>query len=773
MKSRDHRWKFVRCGGVEQVAIRDGADIAALQTLDPKLWVSLACSVQGQELDAKTLAWIDTDEDGRIRIPEILATIEWLQDALTSLDVLMKGGDELALRSINAETALGQGIITAAHRIVDEKDIAKDDACIKLADATEAEKTFSARPWNGDGVLVPSAAAQSPNGSRLEQLVQDIIATHGAETDRSGQLGIDTERVTAFFAEAKRLVDWHAKAEQDPQILILAESTESTFSLITELTPKVEDFFARCRLAAFDDRAIAVLNGTEAEYLALVGKELSLTSQDMAKLPLAKVGPGSRLPLVEGVNPAWADKVSALRDAMAALLGMKSSSLSETEWKTAQAKLAPFHAWYAEKPTTKVDSLGIPKLKEVLSNDSQQALLQLIDQDLAADGEYKQVAALLKLSHLQRDFVKLLNNFVNFSDFFQGNGAIFQAGRLYLDGRCCELCIHVADVGKHAAMAGLAKTYLAYCDCVRASGEKLSIVAAFTGGSADHLMVGRNGIFYDRQGRDFDATVTKIIENPISIRQAFFAPYKQFVRMVEEQMAKRASVTEPASGNKPKEAAQTTSAAEVPTEAEPKPLLGKKIDLGTLAALGVAVGGIATFFSSILALLFGLGPWMPLGILAAVLCISLPSMFIAWLKLRQRSLGPLLDANGWAINGLVRINVPLGSSLTSIAKVPPNAERSLRDPYQDRRSPWLMGLCLTLLVAALGLWYLGKVDRFLPKQLQRSTVLRTGAQGRADAPSLSSVQRESLCADTAGVVRMMNVSPTSVQRPTFITRRSS
>lgn len=773
MKNKSHRWKFVRCGGVDQVAIRDGADIAALKTLDPKLWVSLACSVQGQELDAKTLAWIDTDEDGRIRIPEILATIEWLTDALTSLDVLMKAGDELALSSINPQTELGQGILSAAHRILDEKGITKEGANIKLGDATEAEKTFSARPWNGDGVLVPSAAALSPNGSRLEQLVQDIIATHGAETDRSGQLGIDTERLTAFFAEAKLLVDWHVKAEQDPQILILAERTESVGALLTELAPKVEDFFARCRLAAFDDRAISVLNGTEAEYQALVGKELSLASQDMAKLPLAKIGAGNRLPFGEGVNPAWADKVRLLQEAVAALLETQSDSLTEAQWKSAQSKLAAYQAWYAEKPTTKVDSLGIPKLKEVLSNHSQQALLQLIDQDLAADGEYKQVAALLKLLHLQRDFVKLLNNFVNFSDFYQGNGAIFQAGRLYLDGRCCELCIHVADVGKHAALAGLAKTYLAYCDCVRASGEKLSIVAAFTGGDADHLMVGRNGIFYDRQGRDFDATVTKIIENPISIRQAFFAPYKQFVRMVEEQMAKRASVAEPESGSKSKEAAPASAAAEHPTEAEPKPLLGKKIDLGTLAALGVAVGGIATFFSSILALLFGLGPWMPLGILAAVLCISLPSMFIAWLKLRQRSLGPLLDANGWAINGLVRINVPLGASLTSVAKVPFHAERSLRDPYQDRRSPWLLGLSLALLVGAFGLWYLGKVDRFLPKQLQRSTVLRVGAQSRADAPPMSSVQRESLCADAAGVIRTTAVSPTSVQRPPSNRRRSS
>lgn len=723
MPSRHHRWKFVRCGGVDQVAIRDGADIAALNTLDQKLWVSLACPVQGQELDAKTLAWIDSDNDGRIRIPEILATIDWLQEALGNLDVLMKRGEALPLRSINPKSELGKGLLSAANRILEEKTSGKGGSTIQLSEVTEAEKAFSARPWNGDGVLIPRTAGQSGDGTRLEALVEQIIATHGSVTDRSGQPGIDAARLDAFFAEAKQLVEWQRRAERDPSILIAGERTESIAALLTELGPKVDDFFARCRLAAFDERAVAALNGTDAEYQALGGKALSLSSQDMAKLPLAKVSAVSRLPLREGINPAWADNVRALGDAMAVLTGSHVDSLSETEWQSAQTKLAPYRAWCAEKPATKVASIGTPTLAEVLSDRSQEALAEMIKQDLAAEAEYGQIASLLKLLHLQRDFVKLLNNFVSFSDFYDRSGAMFQAGRLYLDGRCCELCIHVSDAGKHAALAGLAKMYLAYCDCVRASGEKLSIVAAFTGGSADHLMVGRNGVFYDRQGKDFDATVTKIVENPISVRQAFFAPYKQFARMVEEQVTKRAADAEADSSSKVKDAATKTAAADQMKDADPKAAEGKKLDIGTVAAIGVAVGGIATFLSSILALFFGLGPWMPLGILAVVMSISLPSMFIAWLKLRQRSLGPLLDANGWAINGLVRINVPLGASLTSVAQVPLGSERSLRDPYQERRSPWLMYVLLTLLVGSVGLWYLGKVDRFLPKHLQRSTVL--------------------------------------------------
>src|SRR5207253_4879546 len=99
-----------------------------------------------------------------------------------------------------------------------------------------------------------------------------------------------------------------------------------------------------------------------------------------------------------------------------------------------------------------------------------------------------------------------------------------------------------------------------------ATGEKRQIVAAFTGGDSDNLMVGRNGLFYDRQGRDWDATITKIIDNPISIRAAFWSPYKKFVRFIEEQVAKRAAAGEADSHAKVQGAA-TAIAASAPNPA--------------------------------------------------------------------------------------------------------------------------------------------------------------------------------------------------------------
>src|SRR5690606_27306754 len=103
-----------------------------------------------------------------------------------------------------------------------------------------------------------------------------------------------------------------------------------------------------------------------------------------------------------------------------------------------------------------------------------------------------------KLIRYHHHLFQLLNNFVSFRDFYTGRAkAVFQAGTLYLDGRSCDFCLRIDDVAQHSAMAALSGTYLAYCTCTRRGDDtqQMNIVAAFTNGDADNLMVGRNGIF--------------------------------------------------------------------------------------------------------------------------------------------------------------------------------------------------------------------------------------------------------------------------------------
>jgi hypothetical protein len=217
-------------------------------------------------------------------------------------------------------------------------------------------------------------------------------------------------------------------------------------------------------------------------------------------------------------------------------------------------------------------------------------------------------------------------------------------------------------------------------------------------------MVGRNGIFFDRKGRDWDATITRVVENPISIRQAFWYPYKNLVRVIEEFFAKRAAAGQAESDARfaaAAEAAASADKAAPPPAAPPAAEPPKKIDVGTVAAIGVAVGALGTFLATVLTNVSGffvLPFWIKcLAILGLILAISGPFMLIAWLKLRQRNLGPILDANGWAVNGRVKMNVRFGRSLTSVAELPPGAIPAA-DPFGEKRSPWPRILLVALVV---------------------------------------------------------------------------
>jgi hypothetical protein len=693
----NYKWKFFRAGGFDQVKLESGADIANLDQLDQKLWVALACPTRGLEFDSRTLDLIDTDKDGRIRAPELIAAAKWAAGLLKNPDDLMKGSPTLTPAAINETNHEGKLIANFARQVLEKNDADS----ITIDEAAKAALTFAAKPFNGDGIL----PADSAPDDATKAVIADIITCLGADTDVSGKPGISQAKVDRFFAEAAAYSDWWKKAEDDAAVLPLGVNTEAASGAVRAIKAKVDDYFARGRLAAFDPRSVNALNRDEKEYTALGAKDLTNTHADIASLPLAQVGPTTPLPLTQGINPAWAGAIAALQtNAITPLLGSR-TVLTEADWNALLGKLAAFDAWNAGKTGASVEKIGLKRTREILTTKAKETLTALIAKDKAEEGHAQAVIGLHRLIHYHHDLAKLCRNFVNFADFYgRKEKAIFQAGTLYLDQRSCELCLNVDDAGRHATMAGLAGTYLAYCDCVRkGTGEKLSIVAAFTGGDSDNLMVGRNGIFYDRKGRDWDATITKIVDNPISIRQAFWAPYKKLVRMIEERAAKQAAAAD-ANAN-----AQLTAVANAPlvpaspaAPAAPAAPTKPAFDPSVIALLSLALGTLAAAFAGILGFLKGFENWqVPLVIVGIMLVISAPSMAIAWLKLRKRNLGPILDANGWAVNAKAKMNVPFGGALTGVASLPPGSTFGAADAFAEKPSFWPK-----LLVAGFVLWFI-------------------------------------------------------------------
>ena len=670
-----HVWKFSRAGGFDQVKLESGADLLALADLDQKLWVALSCPTRGVEFDARTLELIDSDKDGRIRAPEILAAVQWACASLKNPDDLISGLDPLPLSAINGATPEGQQLLASAKHILTS--LGKPDAsAISVADASDTAAIFAQTGFNGDGIV----PADTANDEATKATIGEIIACLGSVPDLSGKPGIGQAKVDQFFADLQAHSDWWTETETSAALLPLGDATAAAFDAFQAVRAKVGDYLARCGLAAFDARSLEVLNRSQADFATLASKDLSAAASDIAAFPLAKVEAGRPVPLKEGVNPAWAAAMARFQSAVVApILAADKTSLSADEWGQIAAKFAPYEAWLAKKAGASVEKLGKARAREILASNAKEALAALIAQDKALEPEMNAIGAVERLVRYARDLYRLLNNFVNFEDFYsRARKAIFQAGTLYLDTRSCDLCVRVDDATKHAALATLSRTYLAYCDCTRkGSTEKMTIAAAFTGGDSDNLMVGRNGVFYDRKGQDWDATITKITEHPISLWQAFWSPYKRVARLLGEQMEKFAATRDKAAVDKAA-AGVEVGAKPAETGKAPTPAFDIAKFAGIFAAIGLALGAIGGVLGYAVSAFLGLAWWqMPLAILGLILIISGPSMLIAALKLHHRNLGPILDANGWAVNARVKLSIPFGRVLTGTAKLPPNSQRSL------------------------------------------------------------------------------------------------
>ena len=336
----------------------------------------------------------------------------------------------------------------------------------------------------------------------------------------------------------------------------------------------------------------------------------------------------------------------------------------------------------------------------------------------AAQTVYKPLEKLLLLS---RDFCTLLRNFISFQDFYSKRGkallgrgadndapwAIFQAGTLIIDQRACNLCLRVEDMAKHNTQAPESGMFLIYCNCKQhATGKTMQIVAAMTIGDIRNLKVGKNALFYDRQGHDWEAEVIKIIDNPISIGQAFWSPYRKLGEWVSGLITKSAAEKEKKSFADMTAKLQTPPAAGQAAPAQPFDIARFA---GIFAAIGMAIGALGTFLTSLLSEVGAIadrGWWaIPTLIICILLAISGPSMVLAWMKLRKRNLAPLLNANGWAINADAIVNVLFGNTLTEQAQFP---VLKLADPHAkikklSKGGKWTIAIAAILLGIAVAL----------------------------------------------------------------------
>ncbi len=715
-----YEWQYCSLGGAIRVKIGSGEDIAHLGELDQKLWTVLSCPVEGLEFDKQTLDYLDTEKDGKIMVNEVVQAAQWLTSVIKDKDSILNGDSVLQLNNIDTSTEAGKGLYNSARQIL--KNLGFDKNEISLADASDSKAIFAGTKLNGDGIIT----ALSTSDDAQKQIIADIIATVGSVEDRSGEKGVNAELIEKFYASC---ADWAAWKSSAP-VMPYGERTAAAFDAYNALKDKMNDYFTRCRLVAFDTEVAKAVNVAVTDI------------NDIDSCPVAAPKAARTLDLA-AINPAWQKRF----DALASLIGFSGKTeMTEADWRSVETTFNDYAAWLGAKKGAEVETLGEVRINAILIAGEKEALLTLVERDKALAAESSSIDDVKKLMYYYRDFYRLLKNFVLFTDFYSrapGVRAMFELGQLYIDQRCCDLCISISDMSKHADMAAQSGIFLIYFKATsKVLGKSMDAVAVMTDGDIFDLRPGKNGIFYDLQGNNWDAVITKVVDNPVSISQAFWAPYRKAwefcVGILNKSAADKDAKINADLQAKVQTAAATTPGAADTAKSDKQQAFDIAKFAGIFAALGMAIGYIGSAFTKIIA---GIQK-TPLRdqiliLLGLMLVISGPSCFIAWTKLRKRNLGPILNANGWAINSKVLVNILFGGKLTTVAKYP---KLKLADPY-DQKTPawkiWLPTVLIILAIAFLALYFTGNLEFIgLSSPLHKAGAACDVAKAAADSLSV-------------------------------------
>lgn len=188
-------WQFQRMGDNDQVLLRTVAEIRRLPELDPKLWGALSCPADGLEYDKASAAILDTDGDGRIRVPEVLEAVNWTCARLADTVDLSKPEAAMPLSAIDTSKPEGQHLGATARALLSRLGHPENES-ISQEEAQEAADSVDQTLFNGDGVI-PASDELEPS---MKEFVEAGIAVCGGAKDASGKPGLNTALAKAFEA---------------------------------------------------------------------------------------------------------------------------------------------------------------------------------------------------------------------------------------------------------------------------------------------------------------------------------------------------------------------------------------------------------------------------------------------------------------------------------------------------------------------------------------------------------------------------------------------
>ena len=353
-----------------------------------------------------------------------------------------------------------------------------------------------------------------------------------------------------------------------------------------------------------------------------------------ADMPLVTDEPDKTLPLRDHINPKHLEAVLAFAEKCVKPVLGERDSIGRLEYKKVKEAFAPYRAWTAAKPVASApEKAGLVEEERFL--------------------------------RYRLNLGEFLENYVTMDRLYGGKDfAVFQTGILRIDGKEMNLCFHVESEAAHSALVGKSNCCVIYLKLTRPSeGAERLVCAVVTAGTVAGLYVGRNGVFYDRDGKDWEAVITKVVESQVSLAEAFWAPWRKLGEAIAGAVKKFLGDRDAAAGAKLQAGAQGVAAGKA------EPGAGGAAMASSVAAIGIGVGMVGAAAASLLAAVKGMGPLQLLGAVAViVLVVSLPSVILTWFKLRRRDIGAVLNASGWAINRQMRFSMKRAREFTKCAK---------------------------------------------------------------------------------------------------------
>ncbi|OJT18543.1 kinesin [Archangium sp. Cb G35] len=695
---------YRRYGGSLQVSIPSFEVLVDAVKIPETQWLATACPLEGLQCDPRFLAFVDTDGNKRIRVHELRAAVEYAAKMLKSYQGADTASDVLVLDTLSeAGTKLRDvaGILLETLK-------AGDRTRITLEQVRTSEKALLEAGQNGDGIVAPAFLPEP-----LRALAVKLMACFPEVKNRAGQAGVDLPMLQRFREERSALLTHLA---EKGFVLVWGERSVEHARRIQEIRPLLDTYYLQCRLVAAQPEAVSSFKLEPGRVQGALGDTQAL-ARVVSELPVAPPEPGGALRWSRLYRGQAFERLEAFRKDVAVPLTGDLATLADSAWRELLTKADAILAWQARLEASPlrglVDALaGIPESEL-------EALEAACRADLALKDKLDAVDELERLILYQRWLLTFANNFISMPDLYQTKRrALMEKGTLILGGRRYRLSVLVTNRAAHAALTSQGTTCTLYVQVVaKEGGESYEVAVPATRGRSDGLAVGKRGVFYDVEGREYDAVVTQIIRQPVSLWEAMTMPFGRIGKFISSKIEGMAAAGEKTLDESLEkgyaQGTQTAPAAPAPGAPAAAPVAGPG---GFIAATGIAFAAVGSSLAFIVSQVRSLTVFDVISaamILAAA--VMLPSGLLGWLKLRKRNLALLLEGSGWALNDRLMLTRDLAAIITRRPRLPKNAKvdrtdvlqsvlaTAREDDEEEPRSPG-MWLLIGLVIVFVVLW---------------------------------------------------------------------